>query len=166
MAWGFDDTPNFETLIGYVTVNNFVWLTTPYTGFYLRGFNTVVLDLNNCSATDIRHFDTCWDYTSSIALAEYINSLPTYTVLVGVTADDAAYSLQQVAKDALLNIGVDVSQLQIRGKVAFIAQIGQPSATAMILAGQYGNNVKLNAVVIREFGVMWISELKLVLQLQ
>jgi hypothetical protein len=156
MAWGYDDTPNYQTAIGYITVNGVVWLTTPFTpvDYSRRGFNTVELHLDDCSVRNIRHFDTYGP--DSTSLASYINDLPTFTVLVGVTADDAQSRLQQAAQDALFAIGVNVTHLSFRGKVAFVAQVGQPSAAVMNLAGPYGNNVKLNVIVSRKYDLLFI----------
>ena len=77
----------------------------------------------------------------------YINSLKPPTVLIGITAYDAAGSLSQSAMSALLAIGVDVTGLVYNGKVSFVAQIGQPSITVTQLGPRYGNNVKITVNV-------------------
>jgi len=68
-------------------------------------------------------------------------------VLIGVTTDDARWNLQSVAINALLAIGVDAAGLQIRGKLAFVAQIGRPTATVIRLAAPGGSNVNINVLV-------------------
>jgi hypothetical protein len=146
-SWSFN-TPNDTNYVGYLTVNSVVWptiaATTSYTG---RGFNTVELVLSTCSTKNFRHFDTYENTTYSDAFFTYLSGLPETTILVGATADEATISLTDAARNALLTIGVDVSQLEFRGKAAFIAQVGRPSATVMNIVGSHGNTLKLNAVV-------------------
>lgn len=147
-SWGLD-TPNLTNGVGYIIINGIVWLSTG-TNNIPRGFNTVELVLSNCSVSNYRQFDTYLNADNAVALATYISNLPTSTVLVGVTADEASVSLAPAAT-ALLNIGVDVSGLEFRGMIAFVAQIGRPSATLMIKTGQYQNTAKLNALVTRTY---------------
>lgn len=154
LAWGIEDTESYTVVIGYVTINKVVWLKTVADGKW-RGFNTVELALNNCSAVNIRHFDTHGSYADSDALAAYITNLPPTTILIGVTADSADGSLTAAAKSALLSIGIDVTQLQYRGKVAFVAQAGRPSAALVNLAPRFGDHAKLNAIVCRTYGELY-----------
>jgi Interleukin-like EMT inducer len=96
-----------------------------------RGFNIIQLDVCTCSRSSYRTFDTFESGNNagqSTALANYIKSLPYATVLVGVTADEASVGLTYEAKNALLSIGVDVSELRHRGFVSFVAQVGRPEA--------------------------------------
>jgi Interleukin-like EMT inducer len=83
--------------------------------------------------------------TSSDNMATYINSLPLNTVLIGVTADEAKSSLTYKATNALLAIGVDVTGLQVRGKLSFVARIGQPTVTVYQVAPPGGGSVKITA---------------------
>jgi hypothetical protein len=151
LAWGYDDTPDYNTATGYVTINKVIWLKTVAADGKWRGFNTVELVLNNCSAINMRHFDTYESYADSDALAAYITSLPPTTILIGVTADSANEALTAAAKNALLGIGVNVTQLSLRDKAVFVAQVGRPSGTAVKVAPRYGNPVRIDAVVSRTF---------------
>ena len=74
-------------------------------------------------------------------MAAYISSLRRYTVLIGVTTDDAFASLTQNATSALLAIGVNVKGLAFRGKVFFATQIGQPENTVSLVATPGGANL-------------------------
>jgi dTDP-4-dehydrorhamnose reductase len=133
-------------------VNSIVWpRTAAITSYTARGFNTAEIDLSDCSINNFRNFDTYGSSTYSDALAAYITGLPPTTVLVGVTADEASVSLTQAAKDTLLSIGVNVTQLQYRDKVAFIAQVDRPSVAVMNTTKHNGNNARLNAVVSRMY---------------
>ena len=101
-----------------------------------------------CSTSDVRNFDTCGGTycgpgTGSINIATYINSLPTSTVLIGVTADEPNGGLEVNGKSALLSIGVNVTGLQVRGKLAFVAQVGWPQVSLMRLGPAGGDNVKV-----------------------
>ena len=86
-------------------------------------------------------------------MANYISQLSPSTVLIGVTADDASASLTTAATIALLAIGVNVSSLGYRGKVAFVAYVGRPSASEMNLAPADGRNVHLSAIVQRKYSL-------------
>jgi len=112
-----------------------------------RGFNIVQLNVASCAISSTMVFDTFADYTQSTELANYINGLPMSTVLIGVTADEARIYLESNAINALLGIGVDATGLQYRGKIAFVAQIGRPTAAVMATAPRGGHNVKLSVSV-------------------
>ena len=146
-AWGYLDVTLPNT--GYIAINKIDQLRT--LNGSARGFNTIELILSNCTGTNIQHFDTYISTTNSDALASYINQLPAETILIGVTADEPKWQLTVAAKNALLNIGVNVTQLDYRGKVAFVACIGHPSMTVMDLAGSGGNNVLTSAIVGRKY---------------
>ena len=143
LAWGNWDNALYT---GYVAINgNRVVKTTA--DVYYRGFNLVQLDANSCSPTNILHFDTFDSTSESDAMATYINCLPLYTVLIGITSDEASWSLNQNAKDALYAIGVNVAGLQFRGKVSFVAQIGQPGTSVSLIGTLGGNNVEISVNV-------------------
>jgi Interleukin-like EMT inducer len=127
---------------GYIAINSNSVINTNY-----RGFNLVELNVSSCLSTNIRHFDTWASTVDSDNMATYINSLPLNTVLIGVTADEASFSLTQNARSALLSIGVNVTGLQYHGKVAFLTKIGQPSITMAQVSPAGGNNLKLNVNV-------------------
>jgi hypothetical protein len=133
-----------------VFVDNTNWMTGAR-----RGFNTVELVLSDCSAINVRHFDTHGNVVEVNALTAYISGLSSNTVLVGVTADTAEAALTTAARQALLGIGVDMTQLSYRGKLAFIAQVGRPSATLVEIGLRYGNLTKLNAIVSRTCGELF-----------
>ena len=81
-------------------------------------------------------------------MANYINSLPISTVLIGVTASEASTNLEENGKNALLSIGVNVDGLQYGSKVAFVAQVGRPTLTVMKMGSAYrGTNVKITVNV-------------------
>jgi Interleukin-like EMT inducer len=150
LSWGFDDAVDYHNAVGYNSINKVVWLKSIWGDFLSRGFNTVELVLSNCSAGVIHHFDTYSGTNESDALATYISGLPSWTILIGITADEAAHSLTSAAKTALLRIGVDAAQLAFRGKLSFVAQVGRPSGTVMRLKPAGGNPLKLDTTVSRE----------------
>ena len=103
--------------------------------------------MSSCSATNVVQFSTAPGQQGSAGLTTYISSLQPSTVLIGITAYDAAGSLSQSAKSALLGIGVDVNGLVYNGKASFVAQIGQPAITVSQLGPSNGNNVKITVNV-------------------
>jgi Interleukin-like EMT inducer len=127
----------------YITINDMTVVSTTPSGNGGRGFNTVELSLSSCSATNVRHFDTYLSPANSENMANYINSLPLFTVLIGVTADDATYSLTQNLKSALLAIGVNVSGLKFRDQVSFVAQIGPEMMSVSKTAQNQTDSMKL-----------------------
>jgi hypothetical protein len=147
ISWGYDDTPNYKTVTGYVVINKVVWLTTSWQAA-ARGFITVEIDIDNCSATNIRQFDAYASTSNADALAGYIVGLPATTILIGVNADEAPSSLTKLARNTLLAIDVNVTQLAYRGKVAFISHVGRSSATVELMP-PYGCPTTLNAVISR-----------------
>ena len=139
LSWGNQDTTRGN---GYISINGNSVGNTNY-----RGFNLVELNATSCSPTNVLQYDTCVSTADSDNMATYINNLPLNKVLIGVTIDDASFSLTQNAKNALLSIGVDVTGLQFRGKLAFAAQRGQPAIAAVQVAPTGGNNLKLTVNV-------------------
>jgi Interleukin-like EMT inducer len=141
LAWGYFDTNTYN---GYINVTR---NTTSTKTAKKRGFNIVELDVSKCSISDVRNFNTSNSLINSMNMASYINSLPTSTVLIGVTAGEASHMLEINGRKALLSIGVDVTGLQILGKVAFVAQVGRPALTVMRMGPLGGDNVKITVNV-------------------
>jgi Interleukin-like EMT inducer len=140
LSWGASDT----TSKGYIAINGNKVIST-YNGF--SGLFFVELDVSSCSPSNIVGFDPIDDTTNADKMADYINSLPLNTVLIGVTADDAQEYLTQNATSALLTIGVNLTGLQYQGKVSFMAQIGQPSKTVAQVAPSGGSNSKITVTM-------------------
>jgi len=139
VSWGAYDTAHN----GYIAVSSVcLSVNRPST----IGFNFIQLDVGSCTVSRTMEFNTCGGGQSG-NLANYISGLPTSTVLIGVTTDDARWNLYSDAINALLAIGVDATGLQIRGKLAFVAQIGRPTATVMRLAAPVGSNVNISVLV-------------------
>jgi Interleukin-like EMT inducer len=133
LSWGNGDTTIAN---GYIAINgNRVTKTD-------RGFNLMQLNAMSCSTSNYLNYDTWASTTDSDNMATYITSLPLNTVLIGVTADEAAQSLTQNAKNALLALGVDGNALQPWGKLSFVAQIGQPATAVSQVAPPGGINSK------------------------
>jgi len=56
------------------------------------------------------------------------------TVLVGVSADEAAHMLTSNARETMRSVtGVDLTSLVFRGKFVFVAQVGSPQKVVMEL---------------------------------
>jgi Interleukin-like EMT inducer len=142
-SYGFDD---IKPSSGYIAINGIPVINNTFGNAHL-GFSTVELNVASCSSSNIREFNTHSELNDSVSLATYINSLPVYTVLIGITADEASYKLNQVAVTALLTIGVNVTELQYRGKVSFVALIGQPALAVSQVAPPGGENLKLRVLV-------------------
>ena len=117
--------------IGWMTLNAIlVWNGTWCNGGTNnpRGVTIIDLDLVGCSAMAFHHFDTCGYEQAAINLAEYLQSMPIGSVLLGVTGDSASENLQP-AVGTLAAAGVDVGDVQSRGSFAFAIQIGHNDKT-------------------------------------
>lgn len=112
-----------------------------------RGIHIIELDVETCTVTQFKYYNTGLVVDESHALASYVNGLSPSTVLVGVTADEPIELMQSDAHTALSSIGVDISYLEFRGKMVFIAQVGRPSSTLVKSVGPGGNYLSVNAIV-------------------
>ena len=63
-------------------------------------------------------------------LVSFLKWVPRGTIIVGVSADEATYSLKK-ALPALSENGVDVGDVQYRGSFGFIVQKGFPQKTVL-----------------------------------
>ena len=142
MSWGRWKN---VTSSGYIAINGSTIINT--TSVAYRGFNLVELNISSCSTSKVRHFDTNANTTESDKMATYINSLPLYTVLVGVTADDAQQFFRYNAVLTLFGIGVDsvwyLNGYGYQSKLCFVAQIGHPGASISEWAQSNANNLKI-----------------------
>jgi len=92
-----------------------------------RGVNIIVIDLLNCTAQEIRNFDT---HEAGTDLMYYLHQVTHDSVIVGATADEPRRNLD-TALPTLQELGVEVDDVQNRGSFAFIAQKGYPSKTVL-----------------------------------
>jgi hypothetical protein len=59
-------------------------------------------------------------------LAKYLNQLPKYTFLIGISCTDAIRKLEATAKDTLLKNGVNIMDVKLLGNFVFCMQKGGP----------------------------------------
>ena len=133
-------------LLGFIRVNNNevfrCWYDRPagYITHY-RGINTAILHSMDCTASDVKWFDTSSssnrDSESPLnpgTVQDFINyftGLPTGTVLLAITCDEAYIELGS-ALPMLKTAGVDVNGVGGRGMFAFILQKGYPGKTVLV----------------------------------
>jgi len=89
---------------------------------------TFLLDPFKCSVVEFASFDTNASPEDAKDLATFLDSVTDGKVVIGLTADEASYSLTP-ALPALLQLGVDVSDVEYEGSFAFIIQKGSPKKT-------------------------------------
>jgi len=148
-SWGKDDSNGW---IGYMAGNGVVFInfTRTITGNDIRGFNTAIINSDSCTATDLLKFDTFGSTADSDDLAIYLLSLPSGTIIAGVTIDSAENSLTHNARSALSAIGVGESYIQsisYRSKLIFVATIGQPTFTISWKSPEYAPNLQITVGV-------------------
>jgi len=105
-----------------------VWCGDPT--FHIRGLTIFELQPFNCSITGGHFCDSHWYKTAASELVSYLEQVPSGTVLIGLTTDEAANYLSE-AYPTLLDLGVDVSDVQFQGSFGFIAQKGFPEKTVL-----------------------------------
>ena len=104
-----------------------------------RGLYLAALVPASCSVTDFERFDTSSysgnSVNNTIRLLNYLNQTPNGTLLICINWDDVTSSALQSACPFILDtLGVDLSPIQFRGKVAFMTEIGYPEkAVASLL---------------------------------
>jgi hypothetical protein len=139
LAWGKDD-PN-SPFVGYITLNGATVVNTSlavangHLGFYITTLNPTT-----CTAGPVNYYDIYNVGTSAAtALAQALQGFANGTTVLGVTADTPnSYSSNSLAPavSSLQSIGIaNAASLVFRSKVAFIAVIGNPSATNYQLNG-------------------------------
>jgi hypothetical protein len=149
LAWGYSDT----SLVGYINVNGTTLVNTTRNPSNIdMGFNIAVLNPVTCTASGLVIYSPLYVPSDATALVKYLQGLATGTVIIGVTADTATDVYNQnlaPAIPALQQIGITTAQnLNVyRSKLAFVAQIGNPSATVFQLMGAGGAGVQLNVNV-------------------
>ena len=133
--------------VGYLAINGSRWLDIPLSppNAISTGMNIVELNVTTCKALKTSYYQTNSMTSESNSMATYINGLPTYTVLIGVSASDCFLSLNDNGISALLNVGVNITGLGLRrfGKLTFVAQVGQPAMTLAQVGQPGGNGTKL-----------------------
>jgi len=90
----------------------------------------MLVDPFSCKIQDSRNFDTYASSTDAKELSNYLRQAKGSSAIVAVTADEPARKLYN-ALSTLQELGVDVSDLQLRGSFAFVAQKGHPSKTVI-----------------------------------
>ena len=56
----------------------------------VRGFTIAVLNVDKCTSTEERHYDTFSSLQHALDMNKYLESLPHGSVIAGVTADEAS----------------------------------------------------------------------------
>ena len=96
-----------------------------------RGYNLVALSPDGV-VLDARAFDTHASPEASGEMAEWLGQWAQGTIIAGAVADEASYSLQDTAVDALQRLGVEED---LRGKFrwshAFVAAVGEEQMPAL-----------------------------------
>jgi len=121
-----------EPKYAYVKLNGVpVWQASWFGKFpELRGVTIMLVDPFSCTSHETRNFDTHDSPTAATELSNYLRVVRGGSIVVGVTADEPFRKLYN-ALSTLQELGVDVSDLQLRGSFAFAGQKGYPSKTVL-----------------------------------
>ena len=93
----------------------------------LRGFTFATIR-DDCSLSDIKHFDTYASKTSSNNMKSFLLGLPENTKVVGVTYDEFSKNLGP-AKSVLTKLGVNVPGGAWRASLSLAFTKGHPEKT-------------------------------------
>ena len=143
-SWGFRDTDRS----GFIRVNGEQRFNLNYGS--VNGFNTAVLNPKKCLISDRRNFDTQLNTNMSNSLANYLrNYLPNGTTLLGVTCGEAWEAMNGNAERALNSVGVKLP-VKYRGKLAFVAYVGNKQKTQIETLQSGGDNLVMKTNVSSE----------------
>jgi len=95
-----------------------------------RGVVTLLIDPFNCSARELRLFDTYAFASDAEQLGYYLQLLDHGSVVVAATGDEPVTNLPS-ALPALRQLGVEVGDVWWRGSFGFIVQKGFPGKTVL-----------------------------------
>ena len=86
---------------------------------------------DDCSVNETSHFDThrLDSVSESDNLRDYILNLPNNTRIAGVTYDEFFHNFQDNAKDALIDVGLDLGTASYRSSICFVFVTGKPQQT-------------------------------------
>jgi len=89
-----------------------------------RGTHIQLIDPFTCSRIEYKRFDTYkWGHTGDAEaekLSKYLDQLGDFSVIVGSMTDEASGLTKAI--DALLRVGVDLSDIPYKGSYAFVTQ--------------------------------------------
>jgi hypothetical protein len=102
------------------------------------GYNLIALDQEGRLLESVV-FNTLASAQESVAMAEWLSRWPSGTIIAGAVSDEASYNLQQVAVDALRQVGVETDlRGRFRGSHAFIGAVGTPGGSALESFAPFG----------------------------
>ena len=136
---------------GYIEVNGRRAFNASWSGIHgsnYRGINTMILDPVACLAVDWHQWDVLGYASAAGDLVAYINYLRDGAILLAATADEASFNLQP-AVQTLTTAGVPLSatssytEINYRGKYAFVLQKGYPEKTVMAMASRGADSLKI-----------------------
>lgn len=126
-AYGQNCTPKTGYVrLGQVPIWESQWCGDGSKG--IRGVTLFLIDPFSCSVAKSASFDTHWSTKDTEQLEIFLDSVPNGNVVLGLTSDEPIKHLKP-AMPALLQLGVDVTDVQYKGSFAFITQKGFPSKT-------------------------------------
>ena len=100
-----------------------------------RGISVATIEWNDgvCHAENSLTFDTySLQLDDGTALSNWLGSLAPNTIVVGYATDEASRRIDD-ASDALSALGVDVSTLEFRWRLAFVARVGHPTDAEVLV---------------------------------
>ena len=143
-SWDSDDVRRF----GYISINGQRCLdTTP--PHHKPGINTVIFDKKTGQLKDHQHFDTNQSMQDAEKLSEYLNFLPSGTVVLGVSVNKYGACMTKSLISTLRTVGVTSAfDDQFQRNIAFAVIVGRPNESIAKMAGSEENeNLVLNVTL-------------------
>jgi len=131
LAYSAYGTCDRTAYYGFVKLNGVAAWQASWCGQFppLTGITIMLVDPFSCTRQKSRTFDTYRSTTAADEMNHYILQLANDSIIVGVSADEPARYLYNAHSTSQELLGVDFSDLQLRGSLAFVAQKGHPSKT-------------------------------------
>ena len=101
-----------------------------------RGFTLVRIN-DDCSVNETSQYDTYMTTSESDRIRNYLQKLPKNIRIAGTTYDEFTNYLKDDAKDALTDVGIDLSTASIRSSLCFVFTTGKPQQTEQSQAARY-----------------------------
>ena len=125
-SWGNYDAVDEQH--GYVKVNQRVISADITRGITVTTFQC----LPSCDPENLKTYDTNINTSNAIQLRDWLASLEDGLIVVGVSADEAINRIDP-ARAILTSLGVDITGLGYRWRLAFVTQVGRPHLSKVMM---------------------------------
>ena len=113
---------------GYIKVNQRVISANITRGITVTTFTC----LSSCDLGDLQSYDTYLSLDNANELRDWLASLEEGLIVIGVSGDDASVSVDP-ARAIFSSMGMNITTLSHRWRLAFMTQVGSPHLSKVML---------------------------------